>query len=532
MNVNLIKIRKLFCIFFVCLFLILISILSVLGVEYRPNDEIYSYGDRTPVNGTYVSSVYGFYLKEWDSVTNIARYAVASYYDFEGRAQLFSDNLYVNDTFVGTFDSNNGWHNKGTIQRDEVFSVYFHSGRNYIETRNVEGVGGESMKSVTIRNFATPPEVIGTNGVWNENDVSRGIRTWESIYTDGATGSAQGNKIQTSTGFMYKDVDEQPTPIEPYKNSVLGNNSRITEIKNASTGVALPLSITTLNNAGTYWIKSCTKDSGGLEGCGSRYITVLKNDPPVITGTDKIFYQGQYTQDYWVNTLRWSEMNAADSEDGNITSRVTIIYDNVNVNVPGNYSVVYSVTDSGGKSASKEIKVTVKYNNPPSISGEDRWFYVEEDVTNENLMERVKATDEEDGDISRNATIKFSNVQSGVLGSYDVTYQIKDAFGKTAETSVKVHIVSNTIGEDEEIRYLRFIRADYLNTLKEKSIWRMGDYQSILMNAVGKTQDEQAIEVWHITSNDIKAMKIFDEENAYSKQSAQAFFEQFKRVIQ
>ena len=50
-------------------------------------------------------------------------------------------------------------------------------------------------------------------------------------------------------------------------------------------------------------------------------------------------------------------VSASDPEDGNITNKIKVVYNYVNVNKEGTYKVGYKVTDSSGNSASCVIKV-------------------------------------------------------------------------------------------------------------------------------------------------------------------------------
>lgn len=51
--------------------------------------------------------------------------------------------------------------------------------------------------------------------------------------------------------------------------------------------------------------------------------------------------------------------NASDQEDGNLTNKIQIVENTVDLSKAGSYKIVYKVTDSQGKSATKEIKVNV-----------------------------------------------------------------------------------------------------------------------------------------------------------------------------
>ena len=78
------------------------------------------------------------------------------------------------------------------------------------------------------------------------------------------------------------------------------------------------------------------------------------NMKPVINASDKVVVIGNE-----FNPMDGVE--AIDNEDGNITSKITIISNNVNTNVLGTYEVVYSVTDSFDETVTK--KITVKVSN-------------------------------------------------------------------------------------------------------------------------------------------------------------------------
>lgn len=281
-----------------------------------------------------------------------------------------------------------------------------------------------------------------------------------------------------------------------------------------------------VNKNGTYKVVYSVTDSVGQTSTATSTVTVKYNNPPVINAKDQTFYEGQYTDTYWKNTLRWKDVSASDIEDGNITSKIQITADNVNVNKPGVYNVTYKVTDKFGKSATKTVKITVKYNNPPVITGEDRWFYEDETITNQMLMERVKAKDIEDGDITKNAKIKSSNVQSGVVGIYEVTYIVTDAFGKSATTKHLIHIIASPPLGSNRFRYIRFIDSQNRNTLKADSIWR-AEYASLL----NQTLDQPSLEeTWVLTEEDIAQIKAFNQTHDFSKESNDAFYELFSHL--
>ena len=71
-----------------------------------------------------------------------------------------------------------------------------------------------------------------------------------------------------------------------------------------------------------------------------------------------------YPPEKW-KQVRMEDVTASDKEDGNITGKIKVPYDNVDLNNQGEYKVRYEVTDSAGNKFTKEVKVTVISSKPP-----------------------------------------------------------------------------------------------------------------------------------------------------------------------
>lgn len=201
-----------------------------------------------------------------------------------------------------------------------------------------------------------------------------------------------------------------------------------------------------LDQSGVYNVVYRTTDQWGKSTEQTAKITVKYNNPPMITAKAQTFYEGQYTESYWKNTLRMKDVVASDTEDGNITNKIEIIEDNVNVKVPGVYNVKYKVTDAFGKSTEKQISVTVKFNNPPIIEKES--INIHEGEYNEKeleklLIEDAASEDVEDGTITDKIKIIKNDVNPSKPGSYEVTYEVTDAFGKTTIKTIDVNVIEN-----------------------------------------------------------------------------------------
>ena len=133
-------------------------------------------------------------------------------------------------------------------------------------------------------------------------------------------------------------------------------------------------------------------------------------------------------------------VSASDPEDGNITNKIKVVYNYVNVNKEGTYKVGYKVTDSSGNSASCVIKVKVKdmntqkkkekTNNVPVIYCNDIF---------------IALTDKEDGDITNKVMAIYNNVNTSIEGNYHVTYEVVDSDGNKVNKAMMVVVQS----EDE-----------------------------------------------------------------------------------
>ena len=119
---------------------------------------------------------------------------------------------------------------------------------------------------------------------------------------------------------------------------------------------------------------------------------VVENTPPTIEAVDKTIYEGEEFDPK-------KDVKAYDNEDGNITNKLQVVTNNVNTKQPGKYSVVYKVLDSSNEVATKTIYITVKENTAPEISAKDIEL---EENTEYDALKDVKATDKEDGDITKN----------------------------------------------------------------------------------------------------------------------------------
>lgn len=166
--------------------------------------------------------------------------------------------------------------------------------------------------------------------------------------------------------------------------------------------------------------------------------SIVDTTPPVITrvGDAEITVEAKtsYIDD---------GATAFDDFDDDITANI-ITVNPVDVDVVGDYTITYNVSDSSGNAADSVTRtvhvvdttapvITVLGSNPQTILvGE---FYVELGAT---------AIDSYDGDITINMIIDSTTVDSTTVGSYVVTYNITDAHGNLANQAVRAVNVIDT----------------------------------------------------------------------------------------
>ncbi len=137
---------------------------------------------------------------------------------------------------------------------------------------------------------------------------------------------------------------------------------------------------------------------------------------------------------------------AQDPEDGNISADIVIDNSTVDTSVTGIYTVTYNVSDSQGLSAEQVIRtVTVQasQNEAPTISLNGP---VSTTLNlNDNYTELgATASDPEDGDISNDIVVDSSTVDTSIVGTYTVTYNVLDSMGLAAQQVIRTINVINS----------------------------------------------------------------------------------------
>ncbi len=203
-----------------------------------------------------------------------------------------------------------------------------------------------------------------------------------------------------------------------------------------------------IENVGFYHVKLEVTDAYGKKHSKTIRVEVVYNVPPMIMADNKSFFENELSEEQWREEVL-KNVTAFDSEDGDITKKIEIIKDNVNLNKPGSYEVTYSVTDSHGKTSEKTIDITIKNNHEPQLEiiVENKRIvegqYTLEEWISQIRMEDVKAHDVEDNDLTNQIEVVKDNVKPDKDGTYEVTYRVTDKYGKSTEKTIKVTVEPN-----------------------------------------------------------------------------------------
>ncbi|MBC2068598.1 immunoglobulin-like domain-containing protein [Listeria booriae] len=212
-----------------------------------------------------------------------------------------------------------------------------------------------------------------------------------------------------------------------------GMSASDTEDGDITANVTVTANDVDANQAGTYHVTYSVTDSDDNTTTKTVTITVLTNEKPVITAAD-------ITQKAHRSVDPMAGVTASDLEDGDLTANIKIIANDINIDVPGEYHVTYSVLDSDGNETEKTITVTILSNDAPVIHGQDVTFKAGKAF---DPIAGVTASDTEDGDITSAIEMTANDVNPDVAGVYHVTYSVTDSDGNTTEATYTVTVLTN-----------------------------------------------------------------------------------------
>jgi len=162
----------------------------------------------------------------------------------------------------------------------------------------------------------------------------------------------------------------------------------------------------------------------GISGCSQTADT----ESPVISGIRDVTL---YIEEDEVLFDFEDGITAFDNVDGNITSELHIDTSDVNLNIPGVYTVTYSVFDQANNHTTKSITITVLDIQSPTIIGFiNRNYIIGNPIP--NLLDGVTALDNVDDDLTENIILDASAVDFTKEGIYIATYVVEDSSGNSS----------------------------------------------------------------------------------------------------
>jgi subtilisin-like proprotein convertase family protein len=324
---------------------------------------------------------------------------------------------------------------------------------------------GDSPLEIPIGNGYNEPGYLATDNI--DGDITSSVSVDASAVNTNAAGSylviytvfdAAGNP---ATVTRWINVTTGPDTTAPVIN-LLGNNPyeiliggvysepgylATDSVDGDITGsVSVDSSAIDNNTAGSYLVTYNVSDAAGnAASTVTRTVNVMAADStaPVISllGNDplEIAAGSSYNEPGY---------SAIDNVDGNITASVSVDSSAVNTSIAGSYSVTYDVSDTAGNDAAtvtRTVNVTAAPDTTAptiTLSGSNPLIILEGSAYSEP---GYSASDNVDGNISSSVSINSSAVNTSVIGSYSVTYDVSDAAGNVATTVTRtVNVISAT----------------------------------------------------------------------------------------
>ena len=281
-------------------------------------------------------------------------------------------------------------------------------------------------------NNGVPVAYLVTSDYWYDQ------REWVSADSLRFTNNSYGKVSVTVSGNQYTWVNYNTDDARYSLISGLYTNSYVpvleSKVVGSNTWYKVPVNLTGTTNVYGYTLASAPGVSITLSQ------SVQTNTAPVINASDKSIYVGDSFDPK-------ANVTASDAEDGNITNKIVVTENTVNVNVAGTYKVTYSVTDSNNNTVTKSINVVVKENNAPVINASDNTIYVGDSF---DPKAGVTASDVEDGDLTNKIVVTENTVNTEVKGTYKVVYSVTDSKNKTTTKEIIIEVIERvTINTDD-----------------------------------------------------------------------------------
>ena len=323
-------------------------------------------------------------------------YLVTSDYFHNQKHWVSADNIKLTDTSYGkvtvdTSDNQYTWVNYNTEDKlySKISGLYTYT---YVPVLSSQTVGSD---------------------VWYKVPVS--LTTNDNVY--GYTLAKYSNYIKVELG---KPIVEKHAPVisannkEIYEGDDFDPKKDVTaydeEDKDLTSKIEVVTNKVDTKTPGEYEVTYKVVDSSNEVAAKTIKVKVKENKAPVINAKDKSIYKDEEFNEF-------KDVTATDEEDGTLTSKIKVKENTVKVKETGKYKVVYEVTDSRGKTTTKEIAVEViepkqddKENDKPSEKEDNN---TNEDVDIEELLNNYK-----EGEFSLNSLKYNSSTKKFSISGY------------------------------------------------------------------------------------------------------------------
>lgn len=179
------------------------------------------------------------------------------------------------------------------------------------------------------------------------------------------------------------------------------------------------------NTPGSYTLTYSVSDASGNTAQTQRTVVYVDVTAPVITLLGDVDMELD-------NGAVYEEpgFTAADDCDGDVTALVTV-EGTVDTATPDTYTLIYTVADAAGHTASVQRTVTVKDLTAPELTllGDQ---FIEMTIGNAFSDPGFTAVDNSDGDLTAQVAVA-GEVNQFLPGTYTLTYMVTDAAGNIAE---------------------------------------------------------------------------------------------------
>lgn len=201
------------------------------------------------------------------------------------------------------------------------------------------------------------------------------------------------------------------------------------------------------NKIGQYTLIYSVFNSKNKNAAAKRTVIVRDTETPKIdlngAGVVYIEYNAEYSE---------PGASATDNHDGELTNKIKTD-GSVNTKRLGIYYITYTVADESGNQNSVQRKVIVGDTTKPIIHLSSDKVTVERG-SDYNVLDGVSASDNHDGNITNKIIYESIPIlNKNIMGTYKISYTVKDLNGNISETKVKEVIVDDTLPPEVTINY-------------------------------------------------------------------------------